>query len=145
MNGTDREEFHECGDPGPKLDPGYRLAVIESLTAAGLEGWHDLFGNPLDLIEHRGFGRADRVAEADVLHPRVALFEALEQLDELSRRAGEPGAEVHVVLDRRHAGSGPTTATCHRRTLSRRQPRDESERREHFHVLFVDRGDLADR
>src|SRR5260370_38919915 len=117
MNGTDREEFHERGDPGPKLDPGYRLAVIESLTAAGLEGGHDLLGNPLDLIEHYGFGRPDRVAEADVLHPRVALFEALEELEQVSRRAGEPGTEIHVVLHRRHADSGPAAPSRERRNL----------------------------
>ena len=52
-----------------------------------------------------------------MLHAGIALLELLQVLDQLVRRAGEPGAELHVVVDRRHAGRLPAAAARDRRDL----------------------------
>src|SRR5206468_9329630 len=77
--------------------------------------------------------------------PRVMLFEALETVHQLSRRTGEPRAQYHVMLDRRHVGCRPAAAPRDRGDLVCRKPGDEPQRGEHLHMLFVDRRDLANR
>src|SRR3984893_948727 len=125
----------------PNSSPG----LARFLSAGWVECRHDLFGKPLELLEHDRLRRADRVAEADVLHAGVALLEALEPVDELSRRAGEPGARFHEMLDCRDASCRPAAAAGDCCNLIRRQAGHKAQWRKHLHVLFVDRRDLADR
>src|SRR5262245_45794684 len=71
-------------------------ATIED---ASPERRHHLLGDALELLEHDGLGRAHAGRQVDVLHAGIARLELFQVLDQLLRRAGEPGAELHVVVE----------------------------------------------
>src|SRR5436189_206920 len=72
-------------------------------------------------------------------------FQRLEMLDQLLGRAGEPGAELHIVVERWHAGLLPPATLGGRGHLRRGDARHKTQRREHFYVLFEVGRQLADR
>ena len=65
--------------------------------------------------------------------------------DQVVGGAGEPGSQLHVMLDRRHPGGIPAAASADRVDLLRGQPRHKAQRREHLHMLFVERLQFAQR
>src|SRR5436190_21374127 len=114
-------------------------------TSASAERRHDPFSNPLELLEHDGLPRPDAGGDIDVLHAGVAGLQLLEMLDQLLGRAGEPGAELHIVVERWHAGLFPPATLGGRGHLRRGDARHKTQRREHFYVLFEVGRQLADR
>src|SRR5207249_11011444 len=94
-------------------------------------------GEPRELLQHHVLRRAHAVAHVHVLEAGEALLDGLEIRDELLGRAREPGADLGVVLDGRHAGRRPAAAATGHGGLLGRQARHEAERPEHLHVLLV--------
>jgi hypothetical protein len=84
--------------------------------------------------------RADDAVEAG-----VALLDRLQLLDDVLRPAGEEAADLHRILDRRQFYGPRQPRVAHRRDLFVGQGPHEAQFAEHFHVLFVMRGGLADR
>src|SRR5262249_3445179 len=111
---------------------------------ASAERRHYPFGDALELLQHDGAWRADAGGEVDVLHAGVARLEPLQVLNQLLGRAGEPGAKLHVVVERRHTRLRPAATSGGGGHLVWRDAGHEAKRREHLDVLLVIRRELAD-
>jgi hypothetical protein len=70
-----------------------RAKKVTAVLAGRTERRHHFFGHPLELLEHHGLRRAQTGGQVDMLHAREASFQLLQVLDQLVRRAGEPGAD----------------------------------------------------
>src|SRR6267378_7785185 len=106
------------------------------------EGWHDVFREPTQLVgEFRGRQSFSPV-DHEILKPGVLGFNRSDPIDDLGRRATEPGLLLHAVTDRgdrrRCTRSAPGAALIVRIA-------HEAERREPLVALVMCRLDALDR
>src|SRR5262245_26107957 len=113
--------------------------------ATSAERRHDLFGDAVELLEHDGLRCAQTGAQIDVFHAREARLEFLQMLDQLLGRAGKPGSQLHIVVERRHATFVPGTPLCSGCHLRRCDARYKTKWSEHLDVFLVVWGEFSDR
>jgi hypothetical protein len=82
----------------------------EGASSGPIEGWHHLFGEPMQLLLEL-FGRqALGPMNHEILKPRVSRFDRSDPIDDVRRRSTEPSFLLHPVAERGDAGGGSRSA-----------------------------------
>src|SRR5712672_561687 len=109
---------------------------------AAVEGWHDLAGKPLQLLDELARRQPFGPVDHEILEAGIFRLDRFDAVDDLCRRAAEPRLLLHPLAQGRHrrgrAGRPPGTAllvgVAHK-----------AERREPFVALVMRRLEAADR
>src|SRR5215471_17756494 len=74
---------------------------------------HNLFREPIELLQGNFLRHADREAYRDAIEPWVFLLERLEVLDQVIRITAQEAAGLDRILDARQLGGGRTLGITH--------------------------------
>src|SRR5262249_10456385 len=98
---------------------------------------HNLFREPIELLQGNLLWHADREAYRDAVERRVFLLERLEVLDQVIRITAQEAAGLDRFLDARQLGGRRTLGITHDLYLLFGDRTHQTQLSKHLHVFFV--------
>src|SRR6516165_5112693 len=130
------------GGPGAPMAEIDQRCSTDQRTSIGcglgsFECRHNLFREPIELLQGNLLRHADREAYRDAVERRVFLFERLDVFDQVIRITAQEAAGLDRILDARQLGGRRTLGITHDLYLLFGDRTHQTQLAKHLHVFFV--------